>query len=726
MLKSASLLGDKHMADQLDRLSRISNSVIFFILPAAILGILALALFFDFLGTQATEIAKLINEIEIQCKADFWNAIGLMPALDPGVTGNVTCGAYLPKVILFFVLLAFWGIIANVITLKLFEAVQPRGLRFTITVAVTLMLPAILLYKYITVLTASGGSVFSSFPFFTLLVILETALILAVFARRFFRDEDFSTRPGIILAIFIGSIAVFLIASLLFAYYPANLFNAIGSINTIVLYVVLAYAFVGGLFYYGRATRIPFAALLLVWVFGINALGLNSTHTVPARDVSGPQFKDDEQLIQWLQARRDAAAFTTKEYPVYIVAASGGGIYAAIRTAYFLDFLQQKCPAFAHHIFAISGVSGGGLGALAFASQQQSLEAPDLTACDPAAAGDPASRATPILDDFFSKDLISTIVGAGLFPDMLQRVLPWPVPSLDRSRAFRKALGENWGAALGMTAEKAPAMLRKVAPLRGQCATASYFSDCEINAYWTPAGDVPALAFNATEVDSGSPVVLSNLDPLFYANSLAARNSPNFANRSIHLVDGASLSARFPIALPAGFLAGFNDGNILRLVDGGYFDGSGLTTAQAMKLALEEIATARTLRIKVRIIYLGEKVPSVYDLIAMNRQEGVAPMPPAPSTPRGAELTAHARALFQARDQRSAETLRQTFKIDPTLLRFQWDPAVPPAADTPCSNIPLAWYLAPCTQRVLKQRLQNAILESAENFETLRQDLVPQ
>jgi hypothetical protein len=232
--------------------------------------------------------------------------------------------------------------------------------------------------------------------------------------------------------------------------------------------------------------------------------------------------------------------------------------------------------------------------------------------------------------------------------------------------------------------------------------------------------------FNATEVDSGSPVVLSNLDPLFYANSLAARNSPNFANRSIFLVDGASLSARFPVALPAGFLAGFNDGNILRLVDGGYFDGSGLTTAQAMKLALEDIATQKNLKIKVRIIYLGEKVPSVYDLIAMNRQEGITPAPASPKAPRGAELTAHARALLQARDQRSAETLRQTFKIDPTLIRFQWDPAIPPAADTPCGNIPLAWYLAPCTQRVLKQRLQNAILESAENFDALRQDLLPQ
>jgi hypothetical protein len=45
--------------------------------------------------------------------------------------------------------------------------------------------------------------------------------------------------------------------------------------------------------------------------------------------------------------------------------------------------------------------------------------------------------------------------------------------------------------------------------------------------------------------------------------------------------------------------------------------------------------------------------------------------------------------------------------------------------DTPCSNIPLAWYLAPCTLRVLKVKLQNA-LENSESFETLRTDLSPQ
>lgn len=706
----------------------ISQTIVLFLLPAAILGFLALALFFDFLGTQATEIAKLINEIEIQCKAGWLSSSELLLPAAPAAS-TITCAQYLPKIALFFVLIAVWLVIANIVTLRLFETVRRLEWRFLIAATIAVLLPAILLYKYWSViplnLAASGW-----FPAFTVLLLIETIAIQTLFALRVLNLPERPKSPWLIGSIFFASIAAFVVLSLLFAYYPANLFNYVGSINTIVLYALLAYAFLGGLFYYGRQTGVPIAGILLIWVLVIDALGINHGNLVPAREFASTPLKGDQQFLSWLAARRDRPAYATKEYPVYIVASAGGGIYAGMRSAYFLDFLQKKCPAFAHHVFAISGVSGGGLGALAFASQQQSLEQRGLMACDPIETSEPVAtpRPTPILDNFFAKDLLSTIVGAGLFPNMLQRVLPWPIASFDRSQAFRKALGENWGAALETTAEQTPAVLKARALPTDGCSTQNYFVTCEMISYWNPAGDVPLLIFNATEVDTGSPVVLSNIDPQYYANSLAARSSPTFDSRSIYLIDGASLSARFPIALPAGFLAGFGSAKSIRLVDGGYFDGSGLTIAQAVKFAVDDIARAQNLRIKVRIIYLGETVPSVYDLIARN-QKAATPTPMTPGANqafRGAEITAHIKALLQARDQQSAETVRQVFRVDTSALRFQWDPAFADPNDTPCSNIPLAWYLAPCTQRVLKERLQNAVLESAESFDILRDDLSPQ
>jgi hypothetical protein len=120
------------------------------------------------------------------------------------------------------------------------------------------------------------------------------------------------------------------------------------------------------------------------------------------------------------------------------------------------------------------------------------------------------------------------------------------------------------------------------------------------------------------------------------------------------------------------------------------------------------------------------KVPSIYDLIAQNLGDLSPTTSVRDETPRASEIGAHVKALLQARDQRAAETLRQVFQSDPTLLRFQWDPAISGGeAATPCSSIPLAWYLAPCTLRVLKERLQIAVLDSTESYDVLRSELSP-
>ena len=67
---------------------------------------------------------------------------------------------------------------------------------------------------------------------------------------------------------------------------------------------------------------------------------------------------------QWYLAREDRKEYADKQkrYPVYVVAAQGGGIYAATHALTFLTSLQDACPRFAQHMFAISSVSGGSIG----------------------------------------------------------------------------------------------------------------------------------------------------------------------------------------------------------------------------------------------------------------------------------------------------------------------------------------------------------------------------
>ncbi len=175
-------------------------------------------------------------------------------------------------------------------------------------------------------------------------VIVETLVLQAIFAAYFFRHPGSAIGPISMMTLFITSIVVFVAVSLLFAYYPANLFDYVGSINTIVAYIILAYIFLGGLFYYGRATGMPWAAILLVWVVGINAWGINNSHVVPARDIASTPLKGKQQFLKWLQARRDRAAYATQDYPVYIVASAGGGIYASMRTGLFPRFPAAEMP----------------------------------------------------------------------------------------------------------------------------------------------------------------------------------------------------------------------------------------------------------------------------------------------------------------------------------------------------------------------------------------------
>ena len=125
------------------------------------------------------------------------------------------------------------------------------------------------------------------------------------------------------------------------------------------------------------------------------------------------------------------------------MAAEGGGLYAAYQTAKFLTRMQDLCPNFAQHVFAISSVSGGSLGAAVFAGLTRTGAAnDDAKPCLDRLAdrGNFETRADAIL----SRDLLAPAVWGGLFPDFLQRFMPWPLPAFDRARALEYGFEESW------------------------------------------------------------------------------------------------------------------------------------------------------------------------------------------------------------------------------------------------------------------------------------------
>jgi hypothetical protein len=177
--------------------------------------------------------------------------------------------------------------------------------------------------------------------------------------------------------------------------------------------------------------------------------------------------------------------------------------------------------------------------------------------------------------EYFRSDLLSPLVAATLFPDMLQRLIPYPVQAFDRARGLDQAIME--ARADFWTANESTNPFKE-----------------SLNSLWSAGGAVPALFLNTTSVEMGARVTLS---PLYFQPTPTAMHigDPLCDGFDIPLASAVSLSARFPILTPAGWLQldrkkcewMRKDGEIqhgqkrdrLYLVDGGYFENSGLETA---------------------------------------------------------------------------------------------------------------------------------------------------
>jgi hypothetical protein len=335
-----------------------------------------------------------------------------------------------------------------------------------------------------------------------------------------------------------------------------------------------------------RRTGWPVTVLVATAVFVFAAFGWNDNHRVEHR--IAPQGRVLEKgFEEWLLERADRKWFADrgKAYPVYVVATEGGGMYAGYHAASWLGAVQDSCARFAQHVFAISSVSGGSLGAGVFAALANRY-APnrDYQECFHGRSPTFAWAAR----DFFDKDLLAPLVGATLFPDFLQRLLPVPFRELDRARALEEAFSVAWDRS---NRKEAAGDFRR-----------------PLSALWSPKGATPALFLNTTSVAAGSRVSIS---PLWFQQTPTALHVNSTlcfgAQPSVDmpLATAVSLSARFPWLTPAGWLdlkdSKCNDKeqrDRVYLVDGGYFENSGLETAieiaTYMRLVLSDEVYARS------------------------------------------------------------------------------------------------------------------------------------
>jgi len=318
---------------------------------------------------------------------------------------------------------------------------------------------------------------------------------------------------------------------------------------------------------------------------------------------------------QWLEHRRPAIEAYKKKgraYPVFLVTAQGGGVYAAYHPALSLARLTDHCPEFAHHLFAISSVSGGSLGAAVYAELVRALP--------PAPSNDPASPSAsctptrgPTLDNylqtqvqrFFETDFLTPVITSAFIFDAPSLFIPQLRFGQDRARALESAFETAWK--------------QLKLPGAGDGLSAGYFGR------WDPAGLAPALFMSTTAVNFGIPILVAQVDwsynPVSNVPRTAASARSALAERSApspglvktvrdrllapddqlqvgvgNLLDfrpdiqvatstAVVLSARFPFVTPPAAITEntriiksrglFNTTKVLELTDGAFYDNSG-------------------------------------------------------------------------------------------------------------------------------------------------------
>jgi hypothetical protein len=427
-------------------------------------------------------------------------------------------------------------------------------------------------------LASASYSAATKLRFAGVAVLLVCVFLLFFFGRRSYRTSHLAqaiSNHG--RRTWIGGLGAAVVLSMLFTIFN-GLAASVGTIAILCIFASVLATVVTGL-QIDSYRKAPLLAFVCFGAFLFSLFGWNDNHVIhetalktarPVFNVSGPQL----EFESWYRSRKDLQHFTEKKmrYPVFIIAARGGGIYAAAQEALFLSRMQDQCPNFAQHVFAISGVSGGALGAALFNGLTRKYVTNN--GWEPCKLGvSQTGQLEQHSQRFLQTDFLSPIIAATLFPDFLQRFLPFAISGTDRGAALSSGLERAW---------------RNTEP-DGDNPFEGMFLD-----HWDSTSAAPALLLNTTEVDNGRRIVIAPFaftplrDPAYSAQAWfyqTAEMSDSLKNslpepkvtKDIRLSEAAGTSARFPWILPAVTIK--REDKILRLVDGGYFDNSGIETA---------------------------------------------------------------------------------------------------------------------------------------------------
>jgi Patatin-like phospholipase len=397
-----------------------------------------------------------------------------------------------------------------------------------------------------------------------------------------------------------------LLVAALMLFLPSS--TGLGLSQTIGLYAVVvlwlaALAYLGTLLYqFNNLPNYPIVLGLLLAVLAFSYVNDNSAirHSPEVYDslsqsvTSTTQLRPsiEAQYTQWLLTR-GAFDRTTDSVPlpVVVVATAGGGIRAATWTTEALLAVNQRIPGFDQHVFAISGVSGGGVGAATYLA---TLAGQDSTTRTQYALVGPDSAVTERIRAVVTHDLISPTAASMLFRGGIHNVIPFPVATLDRNRWLEDA----WEKRL-LSPNYLPDSAIRERLSRSFLSLWPALARPDTSRPAPP--EFPSLLLNGAIAETGQKIVMSNLN---LGNTTQRDNTfydvvDLFAstNHDVPYKTATFLCARFPFVTSGGKATGTLPNIVTdhrqtdyHIIDGGYAENTGIVSAVQLIKELQRVS----------------------------------------------------------------------------------------------------------------------------------------
>lgn len=248
-----------------------------------------------------------------------------------------------------------------------------------------------------------------------------------------------------------------------------------------------------------------------------------------------------------------------KAIPMIFIASEGGASRAGYWTAAVMSQLEKESRGeFSKHVFAVSSISGGSLGVAGFIGAIKDKQTQDAIAL-----GKFDLRAS--VADFVGRDYLSPALAGMLFPDLVQRFLPFHVLP-DRSQALEVGWERGW------------ADHCRTQP----CDDADLFSEDFLGLWKASPNLIPVWLIGGALVEDGRPVLTSSVD---FGDTIDAWDFHSLTNQDVRLSTAVLNGARFPYVSAGGSINNPNTPqpvSAVHIVDGGYFDAAGVESVREL------------------------------------------------------------------------------------------------------------------------------------------------